>query len=183
MTTKIPNIVFKSLLQGIKDIKKRNEYFDYLSDEGKRLEIAWDALQLIQKEILFTAGASKYYWNSDLFALRQRVNDAEAFQVELCNLTNIKNCSVCARGGIMVSRIRLGNKIAPNSDNVDCGGENNLDVFNLQVMKDMENEYEISKFTHPYGIGSTNKLMNIYCNILVNGNFNPTDSTDYLIDA
>lgn len=34
----IPQIKFKSLLQPIKDIEERNKYFDYLSDEGKRLE-------------------------------------------------------------------------------------------------------------------------------------------------
>lgn len=45
----------------------------------------------------------------------------------------------------------------------------------------MENEYESSYYDHPYKSHTEEKLANICYNVLVNGNFNTDDDTDYLV--
>lgn len=174
---KQPNIVFKSLLDKIKGIEKRNKYFDYLSAEGKRLEIAWDCLKLIQAKQVKAIGVCVGYWDSTLFD-ETIDKDSKKLQRILCN---IKSCKVCARGGVMLSQIRLGNHISGNDEYRDMGNDKNLSGFSMDNMEEMESEYEHGYYSHPYKPGSTEKLMNIMCNILVNGNFNKNDKTDYLI--
>lgn len=175
---KKPNITFKSLLQSIKNIQKRNEYFDYLSDEGKRLEIAWDMLRLLMNSKLKANGVGKYYWNEYLLT-KTRILDSKGLQKYLNE--NIPECTVCARGGLMISQIRLGNSIRGSDSNRDNGDPLNLKGFAFNDFIQIENEYEHSMYQHPYDKGTTEKLMNICCNILVNGNFDKNDKTDYLI--
>ena len=174
---KKPNITFKSLLQPIKDIEERNKYFDYLSDEGKRLEIAWDQLQLIQRRKVKAIGNQIGYWNDGLKFKTRSLTSKELQE----HLLKIEKCEVCARGRIMMSQIRLGNHIS--GDDVDRikGCNDNLKGFSIHDMRIIEEEYERSDYDHPYESGTTEKLMNILCNILVNGNFNILDQTDYLI--
>jgi len=177
---KKPNITFKSLLQPIKDIQKRNKYFDYLDDEGKRLEIAWDMLQLLVNEKLEAIGVAVAYWSSWFKTGIEELSDSKSIQKYLCE--ELPTCRVCARGGLMISQLRLGNSINYNY-HIDSGRPEFIKGFIIEDFVHMENEYERGKYEHPYYNGSTEKLMNICCNILVNGNFNIDDKTDYLIDA
>lgn len=173
------NITFKSVLQPIKNIEERNQYFEELSDEGKRLEIAWDCLQLILANKI-KASEGCYYWNHYLSKIRGKIDTSKEFQIELIKILP-KDCKVCVRGGMMLSQIRLGNKISPKSDNVMEGSIDNIRGFTFNDFIIMEKEYEFSKYNHPYISSTSEKLANICCNILVNGNFNTEDKTDYLI--
>jgi len=176
---KKPNITFKSLLQPIKDIEERNAYFDYLSDEGKRLEIAWDMLQLLVQEKVKATGIANHYWNLNLLSKVRNLRESKKIQKFLC--TELETCTVCARGGMMLSQIRLGNSIDYCWD-IGAGNFTIIKGFSYDNFINMEVEYEHSKYNHAYQAGTTEKLMNICCNILVNGNFNTNDRTDYLTD-
>lgn len=176
---KKPNIKFKSVLDGIKGIQKRNEYFDWLDDQGKRLETAWDSLKLVSRNVIHPSDG--HYWDSILRTAVDGCEGSKQLQSALNNDKAIGGCSVCARGVIMLSIIRLGNSIAPSSDNISKGDESILKGFSLDSMKRMEREYENSYYEHPYSTNTREKLMNILCNVLVNGDFNINDKTDYLI--
>lgn len=177
---KKPNITFKSLLQPIKNIEERNAYFDYLSNEGKRLEIAWDMLQLLVQEKLTAIGVNVTFWGNTLINLTYEVNAKEVQRI-LCT-TKLSRCTVCARGGLMVSQLRLGNSFTYHEINHGAGTSSTIKGFTYDDYLRIEKEYEHSIYNHPYTAGTTEKLMNICCNILVNGNFNTNDRTDYLID-
>lgn len=177
---KKPNIDYVSVLDGIKSISARNEAFDKLDDQSKRLEIAWDALKLTKRGIITASNGC--YWGIKLGDVQFESSTSKDFQRRLNKTSNFKGCSVCARGAIMLSLIRLGNNIKPDIDyGVDNGSEQTVRGFSMQSMKNMENEYELSTYNHPYRINTDEKLMNILCNVLVNGDFNTKDTTDYLI--
>ena len=58
------NIEYKSVLSEFKTIKERNYAFNHLDEQSQRLEIAWDALQLVlNKQLAASAG---YYWSVKL---------------------------------------------------------------------------------------------------------------------
>jgi hypothetical protein len=184
-----PNIEFKSLLDGIRSIEERNRVFKTLSDEGKRLEIAWEVLKLLQKNVIVPSDG--HYWDDDLSNTYETSQSAHELFKRFNNVEEIKGCSVCARGAIMLCQIRLGNTIDPlkiNESAVADGtgysfGEKHkvLDGFKLNDMVKMEYEYEFCRYHHPYEMNTREKLMNMMCNVLVNGNFNTEDKTDYLI--
>lgn len=169
-----PNIEFKSVLQPIKDIKARNQAFRELTDEGKRLEIAWEALQLVLSDKIHPAVGC--YWSNNLWEIEAPT--AHGFQQKLIN--KLPKCEVCQRGLIMLSTIRIGNSVSSDDWGRDEGHRHNISGFDMEDMKDMEKEYEHGYFEHPYETHTKEKLANICCNILVNGNFNTDDKTDYL---
>lgn len=175
--TIIPNITYKSVLQPIKNIEKRNKAFHELSDEGKRLEIAWDLLQLVVGKKI---GANRCgYWNNKLLRKRNSSKDSKELQEKLL-YTNAQ-CTVCQRGGIMLSTIRLGNKLGPDVSHISDGEKDILEGFDMVSMYMMEDEYEGGTYSHPYKIRTREKIANICCNILVNGDFNTLDTSNYLI--
>lgn len=184
-----PNIEFKSLLDGIRSIEERNQVFKNLSPEGKRLEIAWDVLKLLQKNVI--APSNGYYWDNNLSRTYETSESAHELFKRFNDVQEIKGCSVCARGAVMLCQIRLGNTIDPlkiDENAVSDGsgysfGEKHkiLDGFTLNDMKKMEKEYEFCRYNHPYEMNTREKLMNIMCNVLVNGNFKTADKKDYLI--
>ncbi len=172
----IPNIKYKSVLTGL-TIAQRNKAFDRLSDEGKRLEIAWDALQMVLNG--FVKASEGCYWNNNLLkvegdskTLQKVFNTKEFYKKE--------ECEVCQRGLMMLSQVRLGNSI-DSTDLYRCeGSRTNIKGFDFYSFLDMEREYEYSYFNHPYFNNSQEKLANICCNVLVNGDFNKEDKTNYL---
>lgn len=170
----VANITFKSVLQEIKDIEKRNEYFDWLDDEGKRLEIAWDCLQLVLSYKIKTSIG--FYWGKGLKTII--TEEPKEFQRILNE--ELPDCRVCARGALMLAQIRLGNNIDSRESGRDCGIEKNIQGFTYDDFIGMELEFETDRFCHPYQRNSQEKLANILCNVLVNGNFNKEDKTDYL---
>jgi len=179
MTT---NIEFHSVLQGIKDVKARTEAFHKLSNEDKRKEIAWDALQLVLIDRLLPSHGN--YWTGDLSDIKLESSTPEDLQARLICATQSTNsrCVVCARGAVMVSTIVLGNHIDPVRDySIAHGDQYNIQGFTMQEMKDMESEYEDGWFDHPYDTNTKEKLANILCNVLTNGFFNTEDKTDYLV--
>lgn len=177
-----PQIEFKSYLQGIKDIEKRNKAFKKLTDEEKRLEIAWDLLCLIKKEVIKPSSWLDYdrYWDSKLLNESQNLSSKD-LQSFLCDIDKEDStCIVCQRGGMMLSQIRLGNQISGSTYGKAWGESNIIKGFKLDDFRNMENEYERSLFCLPYEDNTLEKMANICCNVLVNGNFNTKDKTDYL---
>jgi hypothetical protein len=174
-----PNIDYVSVLDDIQDIDERNKAFKKLTKEGKRLEIAWDMLKLLMQEKI--KASNGWYWSDKLFNVADKCGTPEDLHKKLNQDSKFKGCSVCARGGIMLSQIRLGNTVAPKSYAIDRGDSSILDGFSIHSMRRMEAEYEIDQYSHPYYRHTREKLMNILCNVLVNGDFKVSDKTNYLI--
>jgi hypothetical protein len=170
-------IEYKSKFSRIKNIEKRNKAFNNLSDEDKRKEIAWDALQLVLNDTVKPANG--YYWSPNIYNIRLSLNigDSKGLQEALLN---VPECSVCARGAVMLSQIRLGNELAPEIAHIDRGGSYILKGFSIYSMEEMEREYEHSDYYHPYICNTKEKLVNILCNVIANGDFNNEDNTDYI---
>lgn len=82
---------------------------------------------------------------------------------------------------ISIQKHWIGNNISPNDYAVDRGHNGNVKGFSMKSMSRMEAEYEDCVYDHPYWNNTKEKLMNILCNVLVNGDFNPKDKTNYLI--
>lgn len=169
----IPQINYKSVLANIKNIGKRNKVFNSLDKQSQRLEIAWEALQLSLMPIVLPSNGC--YWSDPLIAIH---GDSKTLQKIL--VTKLPPCQVCERGLIMLAQIRLGNDIDSDDNSRDDGSSKNLKGFPLASMMEMESEYESSFYDHPYYRHSKEKMANICCNILVNGNFKTKDKTDYL---
>jgi len=173
----VANITYKSILARFKNIDKRNVAFNNLDPQSKRLEIAWDALQMVLLGLIQPSDGC--YWSD---ALLEISGDSKTLQRKLIEgLPKPLACEVCQRGAIMLSQIRLGNSIGSNDDDRDCGAGYNVKGFNYPNLVEMENEYEHSQYDHPYEYNTREKMANILCNILVNGEFNTEDRTDYLI--
>lgn len=130
-------------------------------------------------------GSSGHYWDNDLKRIANSSKTPEVFQKRLLTWTDdIEYCTVCARGAMMLSQIRLGNEVDPVKSYWSCdeGNEEIIKGFSMDDFENMEQEYEDCEFEHPYEDNTTEKLKNICLNILVNGNFNTEDQTDYLKD-
>jgi hypothetical protein len=173
----IPNIKYKSVLSEYTDIKERNKAFNSLDPQSQRLEIAWDALQLVKQDKI--SASSGYYWGANL---SEKIEFFSPKKTQTFLLNKIDNsCEACQRGLMMISQIRLGNELCIKSNNyVDCGNEGIIKGFDLESFLLMEKEYEYSLYKHPYRNNTEEKLANICCNILVNGDFNIEDKTNYL---
>lgn len=197
--------IYKSKLSRFKSLELRNAAFEKLSDENKRKEIAWDGLKLVlagqigaAKGTYWNNKLSEYVWGKqDTSALgrlgRPEVQTAEELQQRLMEPPK---CSVCARGLMMLSAIRVGNKIEPlttfrswygpttiaNEVSICRGDDDTLEGkgFSLGDFMVMEKEYEQNYHGHPYRARTKKKLANICCNVIVNGNFHRADKTDYL---
>jgi hypothetical protein len=107
-------------------------------------------------------------------------SSSEELQSEMLK---VKSCTVCERGLLTLAKIRIGNNVDPGLgiDNISMGNKySTREGFYFSSFKDMESEYERSKYNHPYQHNTTEKMVNILCNILVNGDFNTMDKTDYL---
>lgn len=175
---------FKSALSRIKDIKKRNAAFAALTAEQKRKEIAWDVLTtLIAGQITAAAGS---YWGTSLRRTQDYSRTAEDFQCKLLDLPGVakkefrSSCAVCARGAVMLSTIRLGNKIHPRAEHATQGSRPLLQGFTMGQMHNMEQLYESGSPLAPYVDNSDAMLGNIMCNVITNGSFKKNDYTDYL---
>lgn len=176
MTKKeIDKVPFKSKLAHIAETKKRNKAFEALTDEEKRKEIAFDALNLVLIGLM--KAANGYYWGNEL----QDVKDGSESSKDLQKrLLQPPICKVCQRGLMMVSQVRLSNSIDPMETDLDCGSSNLLKGFNLEQFQKMEREYESSYYNLPHSRRTEEKLANICCNVIVNGDFYTGDTTDYL---
>jgi hypothetical protein len=176
---------FRSQLESIKNLEERNLAFDELSDEEKRREIAYDCLQLTLegkvkgRDGCYTNHTLNGYWNDEL--MRIRTNTPKEFQEILVN--KLPECTVCARGGLMLSQIRLGNNISSDTiSRYDGYFEDILKGFSMKSFRAMEEEYEDSDHKHPYEAKTTKKLQNICLNVIANGDFDIDDKTKYLVD-
>ncbi len=176
-------IPFKSKLAKIKSLKLRNAKFKKLTPSEKRKEIAFDALNLVIIGKLNASHGS--YWGGELMSLQSNLCDAgenaEVFQKALIN--DLPSCEVCQRGLLMVSTIRVGNNISPDDGDVDEGSRSMLKGkgFKIENFWEMEDEFENDIYRHPYATNTDEKLMNICCNVIANGNFKKRDTTDYLV--
>lgn len=189
----VPQITFKSLLDPIKDIDKRNKKFASLSNEGKRLEIAWEGLKLIIAGMVTpsgirTTGGSRAvaFWDENLKRIADKKGkNSKALQQAFLA---IPECEVCERGLLTLSKIRIGSAVLIDERSLtrdlistECGDNPiSRDGFDLSSLELMEAEYESREFKHPYNNRTIEKMANILCNVLVNGDFDIYDKTDYL---
>lgn len=177
------NIPFKSKLSRFSNTKNRNKKFHSLTNKEKRREIAFDALSLILVGKI--DNQTNGYWEGYLKGLKRnwdnKINTPEALQEAVLNIPPGETCSVCERGAIMLSTIRLGNTVEPDDDYMDDGSANNIQGFSMIDMRNMEKEYEDNAFNHEYYSHTLRKMANILCNVIKNGNFKTGDTTDYLV--
>lgn len=174
------NITYKSVLSKYKNIKERNKAFNNLDPQSQRLEIAWDALNLVLNQKLNASWGG--YWSNRLFGMTRNLGSKE-LQEFVLEEENFKDCEVCQRGLLMISQIRLGNtlnSIGYSYSAYACGSEKSIKGFSLVDFIKIEAEYERNCYETPFEVNTNQKLANICCNILVNGNFNPEDKTNYL---
>ena len=185
---------FKSKLVDIIDIEERNKAFHKLSKPDQRREIAYDQFNLLFSRPSYRGSRSRYW--TDRLHLKCRSREAKDLQEILLKESTFNGCSVCARGAVMVSQIRLGNKLSTNRyavNAISCGIVSDRQsyweptkvqslstAFTIDMMETMENEYEYSTYETPYKNNTKKKLMNIMLNIIANGVFKTTDRTDYL---
>lgn len=172
------NIPFESKLN-IKDVNKRNKAFAILNDEEKRREIAYELLNLIVVEKKVEASNSRF-WGDSL----ENINNFAKTSKELQNgFLALPYCEVCAKGGMMLAQIRLGNDVKPVKG-ISAGYYFEdfaaYQGFSRPNWDALEDEYERSLFYLPYGSNTEEKLVNICCNIIFNGNFSTRDNNDYL---
>lgn len=175
------NIIYTSLLVNYIAIEQHNEIFNNLPDIDKRREIAWDALQLVLGG--FIEAAHCEYWSRPL---KQFKGDSKALQLKFNNNEFLKfnDCRCCQRGLMMLSQIRLGNSIDGDDSERDSGEFHvkvNVKGFGRKSFLNMEKDYEDNSFLTPYGRRTNEKLANICCNVIVNGDYNSEDKNDYLI--
>lgn len=156
-----------------------------------RKEIAYDALQLTLTQRLIANNGS--YWGINLRVIKDTVRQegSKVFQKALIDLP--QNCAVCARGALMVSQIRLGNELHPCSSEIAKGNATNIKGFTTSDFITMENYYEykdykafdtITKKSYLlFGdiyVARKYRLINIFLNVLTNGNFNNDAEIDYI---
>jgi hypothetical protein len=123
----------------------------------------------------------------------KKLNSKE-FQKLICNQIESSTCEVCARGAIMLSKINLGNDTTVKEFNsagaryFSKEGYQSLSAFSVDILELIEKIYEADeydrrklKYQCRYPRHSNHLLANIFCNVLVNGDFNENDHTDYLI--
>lgn len=171
------NIPFTSKLQHITNLTLRNKAFAALSNRQKRQEIAYDALLLV---IAGTIGAAEgHYWSYNLKIIKNSCDTSEVFQRKLVYFLP-KTCTVCQRGALMLSQIRLGNTIHPLDICYEYGNRENIEGFNIKMFRSLEQEYEQNYKQTPYQRRTIQKLANLLCNIIDCGNFNAPRCKDYL---
>lgn len=177
-------IPFESKLN-IKNVNKRNKAFAILNDEEKRREIAYELLNLIVVEKKVEASNSRF-WGDSL----ENINKFAKTSKELQNgFLALPYCEVCAKGGMMLAQIRLGNNVKPvkgisagyySEESRMNGSFAAYQGFSRPNWDALEDKYEMSLFYLPYGSNTDEKLVNICCNIIFNGNFSTRDKNDYL---
>lgn len=174
--TKSFNVPFTSVLPPITDIAARNKAFDALEPEQQRREIAYEALHLVMSNKVGCDITG--YWDENLSVIASRCQTPEQLQLKLLN--ELPKCDVCERGLMMLAQIRLSNTLHPNDSSLSDGSEENIKGFEYGDFRRMENEYENSAFELPFYEHTLEKMMNICCNVIANGNFVVTDRNNYL---
>lgn len=193
-TIKVPNVTYKSVLTKYRNIKKRNEVFNNLDNETKRREIAFDALKLLLAETIVPAGGIvngerllRSYMDITLCNMIDYSSTSSELQEKFTTLKPKQQCVVCARGGLMLSQIRLGNSLCISEkidkDDIIMGEIWTIKGFTKSTFQLIEDVYEYSNI--PYHARTVESLMNIFCNIIINGDYiyvNTIDRVDYLKD-
>jgi hypothetical protein len=172
-------IPYTSKIQHIKDLKERNRAFDALSASNKRREIAYDAALLVMQGHVDTSYG--FYWDRNFSNKVEHLKSASELQEFLNHPKNLQ-CAVCQRGLLMISQIRLGNKLEPTRYNLACGEPGILQGFKIGDFEEMESSFENNAFGIIYESNSQEHMLNICCNVIKNGNFQSNDKTDYLTE-
>lgn len=197
---------YKSVLRSIVDIEERNNAYWKLDRQSQKFEVCIDMLTLMEQNIIVPDPRS--YWGTFEFGDGEVIDfefedpkedyiEASKFQERLCNIDNSK-CQVCQRGAVMLSTIRLGNRLSADSRNVSKGDESN-NPFSFQELIEMEGLFEdfyrvnfdedlfyytyekiTSDMQFPYSSGAEECMVNMCLNVLYNGDFDILDTTDYL---
>jgi hypothetical protein len=181
--TKINQIPFTSKLSRFRNLERRNKAFHALTPRQQRREIAYDALILLLTKKLYPAGyghTDKNYWGGSLDKIVAPIRTSAQLQRAFCDSLN-RNCQVCQRGALMVSQIRLGNQVDPLNDYyMDCGDATLVKGFSLSDFKMMEKVYEGHLTLGPYSRNTPEKMANILCNVISNGNYLRHDERDFV---
>lgn len=172
-------IPFKSKLTK-KTIELNNEAFEKFSKTQQRKEIAYDALMLIVKGIATTLSGG--YWGEDLHNIKDASLSSSAFQCNLLKIDEKTNCSVCQKGLMMLSQIRLSNSLHPADSGITNGSHKGRKGFSENAFDQMEEDFEgwSRAINTTYKPGSSKLQANICCNVIANGDYKPKDETDYI---
>lgn len=181
---KLKKLSFISLLKGM-SIEQGNAQFELLSNIEKKKEIAYDALKMISLGKM--GGSYKSYWDDELEIIMDNSESSKQFQEKLLK---VESCTVCARGAVMLSTIRLGNSISPEehySAAICQGWNETVKGFSMKEMGNMEIMYEGYEYIdeensicQKYDFNSTEMLTNILLQVIETGSFSLEDETDYL---
>ena len=178
---------YRSQLKGIKDQKEKNETFHSLPIADRRREIALDALEMLHLEHISAAHGT--YWTENLIDTAKSCETSIELQKNLLDKnTYNSNCRVCVRGAMMLSTIRLGNKIDPLNRSLSSGCSNSQKHFTARMYHDMEDVYEGTYFFYtsedidilPYRLRSNENLANVFLQVVQTGAFKYDDRVDYL---
>jgi len=172
---------YKSKLDQFKNIDKKNEAFHALSKLERRMEIALDIIGLLELDHIIPAGGG--YWSSPLKLGKQKCNTPTELQQFTLNTERYSGCHVCARGAMMLSTIRLGNKLEPNAYGITDGNDSTQNHFPESIYSTMENVYEdaFNSYSKPYKANSPECLANIFLQVIQReGKYALSNKTDYL---
>lgn len=187
------NFSFQSKLDSSRTITERNKVFHTLSAEDQRKEISYDLLMLILNKHLDACEGG--YWDGEYLDNHDQCTTPEELHIYLNNFEKHGDtCEVCARGGMMLSQIRLGNTVSPHDLSVERGNKENIIGFTFTEFWDMEALYEglvvrTNIFgvehnpwivDHPFQQHTRARLVNICLNVIVNGCFEKYDYTNYV---
>ena len=180
-------VPFKSVLIGL-SVAKKNKKFETLSPCEQTREIALDALSLLMKQ---NVQAFHGYWEEEMQA--RAVKAIKNINNNIQNeFQNEGDCHVCQRGLWMLSQARTcgvdivkTNLYFENESRIDkmafmAGSNESVKGLSFKMLEQMENEYELSKYSNNYEFHTKNKLANVICNILQNCGYDKNDITDYL---
>lgn len=156
-----------------KSIKRNNETFHSLDRDSQKKEIALDVLSMIASDTM--VGSHDSYWDTILYKNAKKITSASKLQKEL---RNVESCSVCARGAMMLSTIRVGNKLkyTYGEEGLIDGNNHTQKHFDYGEYSDMENVYEDyantrQEYDIPYDRQSTECLANIFLQVMHTGTF------------
>lgn len=177
---------YKTQLGSIKNIEKRNVAFHALSKKERRQEIALDVLGLLDMGRLSSSGQDIFdacYWSGKMKREIIDTDSPESMQELVISDSFYEevSCSVCARGAMMLSTIRMGNNLSPTGIDLASGSIYSQKHFTTSMFKKMETVFEqLDGVSRVYQSNTNESLANIFLQVVQTGSFKLSDTKDYL---
>lgn len=191
-------IPFESALSRCRTISGRNKKFNALSNQDQHKEIAYEAIKLYLYDIYMPTGGT--YWSDNIkWSVKEKVDnetDSKKLQAGVLSVVKMRNerdigrCEVCARGGLALSEILIGNNVSAAhvfSDALDyvADGRGHNSVISMDTLSHAESAFE-------WGSGCDTmykefeddaiRFVMIMCNIIVNGRFDEHETVNHALN-